>query len=84
MTVSVVLALARRPDLWPAALIAAVRLATPGWWRRVPFLPMPSADYLRFRLVTAYGGDGSHPAEGADLIAYLEWSRSWSSVTRRS
>ncbi len=81
---SVVRAMLRRPDLWPAALVAARRLAPRGWWRRSPFLPLPSADYLRFRMVTAYGGDGSQPAAAADLVAYLEWSRAWSSVTRRS
>ena len=81
---SVVRTMLRRPDLWPAALVAARRLAPTGRWRRFPFLPLPSADYMRFRMVTAYGGDGSHPAEAADLVAYLEWSRAWSSVTHRS
>jgi hypothetical protein len=51
-------------------------MARPNWWRRAPFLPIPNADYVRFRLETAYG----NPAVGrvvaprpADLIAYLEW-----------
>lgn len=79
----VVRTLLLRPDLWPAALVAARRLAPSGWWRRSPFLPLPSGEYLRFRMVTAYGGDGSHPVEAADLVAYLEWIRSWSSVSRR-
>lgn len=26
-----------------------------GWWRRPPFLPLPSRRYLKFRLDTAYG-----------------------------
>ena len=26
-----------------------------GWWRRPPFLPVPTARYLAFRLETAYG-----------------------------
>ncbi|HUS62051.1 MAG TPA: hypothetical protein VMY34_07620, partial [Acidimicrobiales bacterium] len=48
-------AVARRPALWSTALRQAVRLARPGWWHRRPFLPLPDPDYLRFRMVTAYG-----------------------------
>lgn len=80
----VIVALARRPDLWPTALRVALRLAPSGWWRRAPHLPLPSRDYLQFRMVTAYGGDGSSPPEPHDLITYLEWCRAWPSVTRRS
>jgi hypothetical protein len=49
-------------------------LARPGWWRRPPFLPLPDRAYLRFRLVTAYGGDGRPPTPD-DLIAYLRWCK---------
>jgi hypothetical protein len=82
--VGVVVALVRRPDLWPAAVRVALRLAPTGWWRRSPYLPLPSPDYLRFRMVTAYGGDGTRPPEPADLVAYLEWCRAWPAVIRRS
>jgi hypothetical protein len=81
---AVVAALARRPDLWPTAVRAALRLAPRGWWRRSPYLPVPSREYLRFRMVTAYGGDGSHPPEPHDLVAYLEWCRAWPAVVHRS
>jgi hypothetical protein len=80
----VVWAVVRRPDLWVTAVRSALRLAPPGWWRRSPRLPLPSADYLRFRMVTAYGGDGTHPPDPQDLVAYLEWCRAWPAVTRRS
>ena len=53
------------------------RLAPPQWWRRPPFLPLPPREYLRFRLLTAVGGDGSAAAEPADLIQWLEWCRRW-------
>jgi hypothetical protein len=79
-----VLALLVRPDLWWTAVRVALRLAPAGWWRRPPFLPLPSPQYLRFRMVTAYGGDGSSPARPADLVAYLEWCRAWPAVTHRS
>jgi hypothetical protein len=68
-------ALARRPTLWPTAVRQAVVLAAPGWWRRRPFLPLPAPDYLRFRLQTAYGGDGEGPPDPADLVTYLHWCR---------
>lgn len=71
-----VLAVLRRPDLWWTGLRQAARLAPPGWWRRSPHLPLPSPEYLRFRMVTAYGGDGTPDDDGArDLVTYLEWCR---------
>jgi hypothetical protein len=48
-------AVGRRPDLWGTTLVQLARLARPGWWRSAPYLPMPDADYLRFRMITAYG-----------------------------
>jgi hypothetical protein len=59
--------------LWPAALRQAGRLAPPGWWRRRPFLPLPDADYLRFRLETQYGTDGV--PDPSDVVVYLRWCR---------
>lgn len=70
--------LLRHPSLWATAVRSAFRLACPGWWRRQPFLPLPDADYLRFRMETQYGSDGNPEPE--DLITYLRWVRR----TRRS
>lgn len=67
-------ALARRPSLWPTAVVQVLRLAGPGWWRRRPFLPLPDPAYLHFRLETQYGSDRS--PEPGDVITYLEWCRS--------
>ena len=63
----------RRPTLWPTAVGQVLRLARPGWWRRAPFLPLPDREYVRFRLQTAYGSDGT--PEPGDLAAYLSWCR---------
>jgi hypothetical protein len=72
------LPLLRRPDLWATAVRQALVLAPEGWWRRAPHLPLPDPDYLRFRLVTANGGDGTGASPrdvGRDLVTYLEWCR---------
>ena len=72
----------RRPDLWPTAVAATLRLAPRGWWRRRPWLPRPDDRYMAFRLETAYGS-AVHRAEPADLVAYLEWVRDgWRSRRR--
>jgi hypothetical protein len=66
-----------RPSLWPAAF----RLAGPGWWRRPPFLPLPSPDYLAFRMETQYGrADAS--ADPRDVVAYLKWCRTMHRLSR--
>ena len=67
------LAVARRPSLWTTALGQVRRMAPAGWWRRSPFLPVPSEDYLRFRLETQYGSDGEVRPE--DVVTYLRWCR---------
>jgi hypothetical protein len=67
------LAVLRRPHLWSTAVRQGFRLARPGWWRRPPFLPVPDADYLAFRMETQYGDDGRPDAR--DVVTYLEWCR---------
>jgi len=79
---SCVVAVLRRPWLWPTAARAARRMVPDGWWRRRPFLPLPSPAYLRFRLVTMYGGSGDGPVRPDDLVAWLEWCRRWPQVSR--
>lgn len=83
LPVRAVLAVLIRPQLWPTAVRVAFHLAPSGWWRSAPFLPLPDPAYLRFRMVTAYGGDGSTPAEDADLVTYLRWCRNWPALVRR-
>lgn len=70
-------AIAARPRLWLVACTATRRLVPRRWWLRPPFLPVPHRDYVRFRHMTALGGDGSPPAEPDDLIQWLEWCRRW-------
>lgn len=71
---------ARHPGLWATAVVQAVRLAAPGWWRRSPFLPLPDPAYLRFRLETQYGSD--RDPEPGDVVTYLHWCRTVGSPGR--
>ena len=63
-----------RPRLWVPAVRVATRASAVGWWRRPPFLPLPSREYLRFRLLTQYGAADARPTVD-DVVHYLEWCR---------
>lgn len=77
VVIAAVLAVLRRPALWPTAVRQVLIMATPGWWRRPPLLPLPASDYLRFRLETAYGGHRIGLLRSQDVVAYLKWCRAW-------
>ncbi len=62
----------RRPWLIPAMLGAAWAFRANRWYRRPPFLPLPSKAYMRWRMETAYGQDGTVVPSG-DLERYLRW-----------
>lgn len=67
-------AVGRRPALWLTAARQVRRLARRGWWRRLPFLPLPDRGWLRFRALTQYG-DPRHAPDGDDVVAWLVWVR---------
>ena len=73
--IPIVAAVVRRPRLWPVAARQWRRTVPDGWWRRRPYLPVPTAEYLRFRLLTQYG-DSQARASPADVVNYLAWCRS--------
>jgi hypothetical protein len=65
---------AARPGLWITAS-RQYRVVLPRrWWARRPFLPVPPADYVRFRLITQYGS-ADHRIEAADVLNYLSWCK---------
>jgi hypothetical protein len=70
---TVVRAVALRPGLWPASFGVLRRLARPGWWRRPPFLPVPDAEFWRFRMETAFGKEWEGRPSTGDVIDYLAW-----------
>jgi hypothetical protein len=66
-------AVVRVPSLWPTALRQARRAVPRRWWARRPYLPVPSSEYLRFRLETQYGTGGA--VAGEDVVTFLRWCR---------
>ncbi|MEO5723108.1 MAG: hypothetical protein ABIQ39_05950 [Ilumatobacteraceae bacterium] len=70
----VVAAVGRRPALWAVAWRQLRRTSRPQWWRHRPFLPVPPAAYMRFRLVTQYG-TADHRIAGEDVVSYLQWCK---------
>lgn len=67
-------AVAPRPWLWPVAASTVIATARRGWWRRPPFAPLPTADFVAFRMLTQYGDAEAVPPTD-DVVRYLEWCR---------
>ena len=63
----------RRPLLWPALLSAAWAFRPKGWYRKPPFLPLPSKAYMRWRLETAYGDPETVPPAD-ETVRFITWS----------
>lgn len=65
----------RRPVLLVEGLRTWHEMVPRLWWRHWPFLPVPDASWLAFRLETGFGsaGDGPQPE---DIIEVLEWNTS--------
>jgi hypothetical protein len=61
-----------RPALGWALLRTAWRFRSADWYRRPPFLPLPPAPYLAWRMKTAWG-DEEHQPGVAELERYLRW-----------
>ncbi len=74
MSLYLVLAVGRRPDLWGEGFRALFAVAPRHWWRTAPFLPLPDAEYTSWRLATAHGETDTEIVAD-ELVAYLEWRR---------
>jgi hypothetical protein len=44
------------------------------WWRRPPFLPLPPPEYVRWRMLTAYGDEEAVPPV-EDVLRFARWRR---------
>jgi hypothetical protein len=71
------LSLAGRSVVNPAVGVALARVGwrfrRRRWYAQFPFLPLPPAEYVRWRMYTAYGRDEAVPP-AADVIRYARWA----------
>lgn len=71
------LGLARRaviaPRLARDLLVVLWRFRRRRWFLRPPFLPLPSREYVRWRMYTAYGDERAVPPVD-DMIRYARWA----------
>jgi hypothetical protein len=73
LTLSLVLRSVRNPATAVDLARVAWRFRDRAWMRRFPFLPLPSREYVRWRMHTAYGAyDAIPPAE--DVVRYARWA----------
>ncbi len=74
LRVALTLALRAAVRPWLAAdlLRVAWRFRARGWYRRPPFLPLPPAEYVRWRMYTAYGDEDAVPP-ASDVERYARW-----------
>lgn len=63
-------------------LAAAWVFRARGWHRRPPFLPLPSKEYVRWRMETAYGDPEAVPL-AEELAGFLLWSAEMRRQMRR-
>jgi hypothetical protein len=71
------LTLAAKSVANPATGVALLRVAwrfrERRWYARFPWVPLPSREYVRWRMHTAYGSyDAVPPA--ADVVRYARWA----------
>jgi hypothetical protein len=63
----------RRPTTGAALLGVAWRFRRRGWHRQFPFLPLPDREYVKWRMLTAYGDPDVVPP-ASDVIRYARWA----------
>jgi hypothetical protein len=67
------LLIVRRPWLIPALLGMAWAFRRRDWWRRPPFLPLPSRQYIAWRMDTAYGDPEAVPPQ-REFERFVRWA----------
>ncbi|HTI65242.1 MAG TPA: hypothetical protein VL524_17070 [Gemmatimonadaceae bacterium] len=63
----------RNPRTGVALARVGWRFRSRDWYRRFPFLPLPSRQYMRWRMYTAYGDERAVPPAD-DVIRYARWA----------
>jgi len=71
-----VLALVPRAIVRPVLAVDLARVAwrfrRRDWYVRLPFLPVPAGDYVRWRMYTAFGSGEATPS-ARDVERYARW-----------
>jgi hypothetical protein len=73
LTLSLLLRGMINPRTGYALLTMAWRFRRRHWWRIPPFLPLPSAPYMQWRMHTAYGDHNAVPP-ASDVVRYARWA----------
>jgi hypothetical protein len=63
-----------RPRLALDLLATAWAFRRRRWWTRLPFLPLPDREYLRWRMYTAYADEDAVPPAD-DVVRFATWRR---------
>lgn len=63
----------RRPRLAISLIKVAWRFRQRGWHKRFPFLPLPDAQYVKWRMHTAYGDHYAVPRPD-EVERYATWA----------
>jgi hypothetical protein len=74
LSVSLALRALVNPLLARDLLTVAWRFRRRDWRTHAPFLPLPSREYVSWRMYTAYGDHGAVPPL-QDVIRYARWAR---------
>ena len=63
----------RNPAVGVSLARVGWRFRRRDWYRRFPFIPVPSPEYVRWRMKTAYGRDDAVPPAD-DIVRYARWA----------
>ena len=63
----------RHPSMAIALVRVGWRFRRRRWFLRFPFFPLPSREYIRWRMYTAYGEPDAVPS-AAEVIRYARWA----------
>jgi hypothetical protein len=74
LTLALALRAAANPRVAADLLSLGWSMRRRAWYRHPPFLPLPPAEYVRWRMYTAYGDELAVPPVD-DVLRYARWRR---------